>query len=1064
TCAEIWKLEKLRGLFEEFPSLLASLIQECVFLHMRSQNQSFVSIFQILGMAVAKTRSFDESLEKTGANVCEDDTSQHVDPFKQISEDTIKQEVLSSLIADDVDIEEQLSEDTWSENYANDKPDFIEVKVEPEAVLYFDNNTSDVDFENFINGDYSSVEAVNCKVVPEDKLNARNAEFSSKVVDKNTNDCENSLTEEPSPTRVFASSSNDLHSLSSKTSCLRERKDSRHHERIASLNGGNRKGIKRKIDTKTIEVKFNAIMEVERGVKTRAQIARELNINSSTVSTWLKNAVAIKQGFRNFNPKRKLMRTGKWGKLEAELIKWLANAHDQTVNSNVLKMKAVQLAGEMGIHDFAASPGWLDRFNDRVTIRLNKNGANFKEDGTSQHVQEDARKINQNREEKIKQNVTSNLVVNVVEGEEQVPKDTFLENTVKGNMDVHEVKIEPEAVIFMDDNTSDMDFENFINGDYSSVEAKDCLSRKCNIHYDREANLSSDRRSSELRSFLTNSGGKSEVTKRRFNTKTIEVKFNALLEVERGVKTKAQIARELNINSSTLSTWLKNTTAIKEGFRNFSPKRKTMKSGKWDELEAELIKWLANTHDQTVNGNVLKMKAVQLADEMGIHDFAASPGWLDRFKDRNSIRFRLERRDAERVAKKKKTDDVAALLKDGYEALVLATNLEETTFLYEGSQRGREFFKETPQLLKFTDFCKGFDERLNKTGANVCEDDTAQHVEEDTRKTIDVQPFKQNSGDTIKEEVISNPNANDVDVEEQLSEDTWNENNVNDKPDFIEVKVEPEAVLYFDNNTSDVDFENFINGDYSSVEAVNCKVLPEHNLNAKSTENSTMVMDKNTNECTNILTEEATPVKCFVSSSKDLDSTNSKRSSGRKRKSSRRYDQEVDLTSDRRRSELRSFLINTGARSTGTKRKCDTKTIEVKFNAILEVEKGVKTKTQIARELNINGSTLSTWLKNTAAIKEGFRNFDPKRKKMRSGKWEELEAELISWLANTDDKTVNGNVLKMKAVQLADEKGISDFTASPGWFDRFKDRNSFRFSVERRNAERVAKKRKTDDD
>ncbi|XP_052784399.1 uncharacterized protein LOC128232111 [Mya arenaria] len=407
---------------------------------------------------------------------------------------------------------------------------------------------------------------------------------------------------------------------------------------------------------------------------------------------------------------------------------------------------------------------------------------------------------------------------------------------------------------------------------------------------------------------------------------------------------------------------------------------------------------------------------------------------------------------------------VAALLKDGYEALVLATNLEETTFLYEGSQRGREFFKETPQLLKFTDFCKGFDERLNKTGANVCEDDTAQHVEEDTRKTIDVQPFKQNSGDTIKEEVISNPNANDVDVEEQLSEDTWNENNVNDKPDFIEVKVEPEAVLYFDNNTSDVDFENFINGDYSSVEAVNCKVLPEHNLNAKSTENSTMVMDKNTNECTNILTEEATPVKCFVSSSKDLDSTNSKRSSGRKRKSSRRYDQEVDLTSDRRRSELRSFLINTGARSTGTKRKCDTKTIEVKFNAILEVEKGVKTKTQIARELNINGSTLSTWLKNTAAIKEGFRNFDPKRKKMRSGKWEELEAELISWLANTDDKTVNGNVLKMKAVQLADEKGISDFTASPGWFDRFKDRNSFRFSVERRNAERVAKKRKTDDD
>ncbi|XP_052782300.1 zinc finger protein 184-like [Mya arenaria] len=49
---------------------------------------------------------------------------------------------------------------------------------------------------------------------------------------------------------------------------------------------------------------------------------------------------------------------------------------------------------------------------------------------------------------------------------------------------------------------------------------------------------------------------------------------------------------------------------------------------------------------------------------------------------------------------------VESLLKDGYEALVMATHLEENTFLYKGTKLGQEFLKETPQLLRFPDFCR----------------------------------------------------------------------------------------------------------------------------------------------------------------------------------------------------------------------------------------------------------------------------------------------------------------------------------------------------------------------
>ena len=86
------------------------------------------------------------------------------------------------------------------------------------------------------------------------------------------------------------------------------------------------------------------------------------------------------------------------------------------------------------------------------------------------------------------------------------------------------------------------------------------------------------------------------------------------MEVEKGVTSKAQIVRELNIASSTLLTWLSKAESIKEGYKTFSPKRKNMRTGNWEELESALVDWFKYARDQNapISGTILIAKAEHL--------------------------------------------------------------------------------------------------------------------------------------------------------------------------------------------------------------------------------------------------------------------------------------------------------------------------------------------------------------------------------------------------------------------------------------------------------------------
>ena len=132
--------------------------------------------------------------------------------------------------------------------------------------------------------------------------------------------------------------------------------------------------------------------------------------------------------------------------------------------------------------------------------------------------------------------------------------------------------------------------------------------------------------------------------KRKCIVQSIETKYKAIIEVEAGLKKKAQIAREFNVPSNTLSTWLKSKDKIKEAFENssFGPKTKRMRTALYQELEQALDIWFKEIRlkDANIFGPIIKNMAETLAKLMGHTEFQCSNGWLDRFKTRHSYTFR----------------------------------------------------------------------------------------------------------------------------------------------------------------------------------------------------------------------------------------------------------------------------------------------------------------------------------------------------------------------------------------------------------------------------------------
>ncbi|NWW06420.1 TIGD4 protein, partial [Oreocharis arfaki] len=117
--------------------------------------------------------------------------------------------------------------------------------------------------------------------------------------------------------------------------------------------------------------------------------------------------------------------------------------------------------------------------------------------------------------------------------------------------------------------------------------------------------------------------------------------------------------------------------------------------------------------------------------------------------------------------------------------------------------------------------------------------------------------------------------------------------------------------------------------------------------------------------------------------------------------------------------------------------------IEEKIDIISAVESGKK-KADIAAKYGIKRNSLSSIMKNKEKVLEAFETlgFDPKRKRLRTAFYADLEEALMKWyrIAQCLNVPVNGSMLRLKVNDFAQKLGHSDFKCSNGWLDRFKSR------------------------
>ena len=80
---------------------------------------------------------------------------------------------------------------------------------------------------------------------------------------------------------------------------------------------------KRKLNTKSIKDKYNALKEVEAG-KLKLKVAAKYGIPKNTLSTWLKNKNKIFESTKKgSNSKRRRLRHGTFANLNQAMFKWL---------------------------------------------------------------------------------------------------------------------------------------------------------------------------------------------------------------------------------------------------------------------------------------------------------------------------------------------------------------------------------------------------------------------------------------------------------------------------------------------------------------------------------------------------------------------------------------------------------------------------------------------------------------------------------------------------------------------------------------------------------------------
>ena len=136
-----------------------------------------------------------------------------------------------------------------------------------------------------------------------------------------------------------------------------------------------------------------------------------------------------------------------------------------------------------------------------------------------------------------------------------------------------------------------------------------------------------------------------QTTSRKKAALTIKVKYLALNELEKEGTTKKSIAKRYGVPPNIFSYWVKNKSDIFAKYESgqYGAKRQKLSSGKYDNIDKAVYKWFVNARERNVpiSGQIIREKALDFAKKFNEPDFKASEGWLDRWKHRQKIIYRI---------------------------------------------------------------------------------------------------------------------------------------------------------------------------------------------------------------------------------------------------------------------------------------------------------------------------------------------------------------------------------------------------------------------------------------
>lgn len=104
---------------------------------------------------------------------------------------------------------------------------------------------------------------------------------------------------------------------------------------------------------------------------------------------------------------------------------------------------------------------------------------------------------------------------------------------------------------------------------------------------------------------------------------------------------RSDICKRFNLAKSSLSAILKDREKIYDALAsgNFSPKTKRMRTAKFEDIEILVFEWHQRVRSSSVaiSGDMIKEKALSIAQDFEISEFKASEGWLSKFLKRFNL-------------------------------------------------------------------------------------------------------------------------------------------------------------------------------------------------------------------------------------------------------------------------------------------------------------------------------------------------------------------------------------------------------------------------------------------